>query len=54
MPTNKKLIEGTAPAEERGALAKKWAKLHMVRTVGGIASFTVMAIALARLKPVHK
>lgn len=54
MPTNKKLIEGSAPAAERGELAKKWGRLHMARTVASLASFTVMAVALARLKPAHK
>lgn len=54
MPTNKKLIEGTGSDEEKGELAKKWGKLHLVRTVASITSFAVMAVALARLKPAHK
>jgi hypothetical protein len=53
MPTNKKLIEGgAAGGEEAGKLAIKWGKLHWVRTAAGVASFTTMALALARLN--HK
>jgi hypothetical protein len=53
MPTNKKLIAGgAAGGKEQGELAIKWGKLHWVRTAVSLASFTTMALALARLK--HK
>lgn len=54
MPTNNKLLGKAplAPGEDAGAVAKRWGRLHLVRTAAGAASFTVMALALARLK--HK
>ncbi|KAI8467141.1 MAG: hypothetical protein J3K34DRAFT_431548 [Monoraphidium minutum] len=56
MPTNNKLNEkdGPVPLEERGELAKKWGRLHLVRTAASLTSFAVMAVTLARLKPTHK
>ncbi|GBF97902.1 hypothetical protein Rsub_10257 [Raphidocelis subcapitata] len=52
MPTNKKLINKEGSEEERAELAQKWGRLHLYRTAAGLASFTAMALALARLE--HK
>jgi divalent metal cation (Fe/Co/Zn/Cd) transporter len=49
MPTNHKLLDAPAPAEDQAAvLLARWARLHLVRSLLGTAGLVVMAAAAVR------
>ncbi len=49
MPTNHKLLDARAPAEDQAArLLARWARLHLVRSLLGAVGLVVMAAAAVR------
>lgn len=52
-PVNDKLL-GNAPlaaGDEKGALARRWGRLHAYRAAASTTALCVMAVGLARLSP---
>lgn len=49
MPTNHKLLDARAPAEDQAALLlARWARLHLVRSLLGTVGLVVLAAAAVR------
>jgi len=50
MPTNKRLLDPTLErsSPEAHALLAKWGRLHAVRSVAGVAAFTLFVLGAVR------
>jgi uncharacterized membrane protein len=50
LPTNKRLLDPTldASSAEARALLSRWGRLHVVRTIAGLAAFALLLARLAR------